>query len=293
MAEHKSRQTGTRVGDVMSPHVMTVEADLRAEPMALLQRFRRVRHLPVVDPEGRVVGMLTRMDVLEQATFAPQKLVRVSDLMSTPIESIAAGTLVSEAARRMSGARIHALPVLDPMGELVGIVTDSDLLSAFGASRVGPPRGIEEVPVDALMTPDPIVIDTDAALGEAAGALVQASVRHLPVVDTQGKLVGVLSDRDLRRLLGETLENWSDAPAGVLDQLVEEVMTLEPVSVRSGAKLREALDALLREGVGALPVLDDKDRPIGILSYLDVLRWLQKHPGRHGEVESTHVNPMA
>jgi cold shock CspA family protein len=61
-------------------------------------------------------------------------------------------------------------------------------------------------------------------------------------------------------------------------------MSQDPVSIRSGAKIQDALEAFTSESVSALPVLDDAERPVGILSYLDVLLWLRERalgsPGR-------------
>jgi CBS domain-containing protein len=100
--------------------------------------------------------------------------------------------------------------------------------------------------------------------------------RHLPVVDEQGELVGMLSDRDLRALerpyaqdaetVGTRLQN-----AGVP---VATIMSGNVTSVDPDADVTEVMELMLENKIGALPVVDAEGALVGIVSYVDVFRSL-------------------
>lgn len=109
----------------------------------------------------------------------------------------------------------------------------------------------------------------------------ESSVRHLPVL--QGaKLIGMLSDRDLRR------PDWVDEapdlshPYELNDNLsVSDLMTHHPVTVHVYDPLKKATELLLDHGFGALPVLDKGDHLVGLLTKLDLIRALDQLLAHH------------
>ena len=115
-----------------------------------------------------------------------------------------------------------------------------------------------------LMTASPTVIDATSTLRTALEKLQALDVRHLPVVDTDGQLVGMLSDRDLRSYSGIL----------PLDASVSSVMSADVIAVDSEADLAEVVDLMLDNKIGAVPVLDADDALVGIISYVDILRML-------------------
>lgn len=280
-----------RVADVMTKRVATIRTEEELEPKVLLGRFRRVRHLPVLDATDKVVGMLTRTDVLEQAVLETGR-ARVGTLMSGPVRGISGDATLQAAAQVMVRARIHALPVVDVVGRLVGIVTDSDLTSSMAGARLVAPRELGELRVDALMTRNPVTVEAETSLAEAAQALLTAEARHLPVVDPDGRLVGMLSERDLRQWLGTEMGDWSRASQDVLDEPVGNAMRPDPLALPEGAPLSRALAILTDERVGALPVLDDEDRVVGVLSYVDVLLWLRQRARAEGAGREEEAPPL-
>jgi CBS domain-containing protein len=159
---------------------------------------------------------------------------------------------------------------------------DAVLAALMGVTPVHAPSGVPTV--DDLMTRAPLTIDEDARLDEAAETMAEAGVRHLPVVDAQRRLVGMLSDRDLRLAIGVEPREWYQAAEERLTEPVNNVMSVDPVSLVSRSWLDAALSAFSDEGVGTIPVVDEDDRVIGMLSYLDVLHWLAE---RAAEVVST------
>jgi acetoin utilization protein AcuB len=125
----------------MSRRVTTVRPDTGLGAAAKLMRARKIRHLPVVDNGGRLVGIVTARD-LRQALFAPavqdrsEDLLRVlnalvvRDVMTRGVVSVRVAAPIRDAARLMHERKLGALPVVE--GErLVGILTETDVLDAF------------------------------------------------------------------------------------------------------------------------------------------------------------------
>jgi CBS domain-containing protein len=137
-------------------------------------------------------------------------------------------------------------------------------------------EGTAAVAVDAAMTREPVSIGPEATVEEAAGALLEAGVRHLPVVDTDGRIIGILSERDIRERIGADPREWFRAAVEVLEDQVGRIMVPDPITVQAGTPLLDVLEILERERVGAIPVVDQDDRLVGILSYVDALAWMRE-----------------
>ena len=130
------------------------------------------------------------------------------------------------------------------------------------------------------MTEKPVTVSTMDRVGKAIRLLQEHDVRHLPVVDGE-RLVGMVSDRDVQRHQPPTDE---DTPLGytieLLERPVHSVMNEEPVVVDRTASIADAVDALLCYKIGAVCVVDEGGRLVGIVSYIDLLAAL--HPRRRG-----------
>lgn len=148
--------------------------------------------------------------------------------------------------------------------------------SSSSSSVPPPPSGNPRQRTAAnLMTTAPIVVAPDNSLRDAVRRMVDEDVRHLPVVDAANQLVGMLSDRDVRAAVGNP-EEWAegeDSDEG--DELtVGSVMTKDPVAITADTPIEDLVETLVAGRFGALPVVDERDRLVGILSYIDVLRAL-------------------
>jgi acetoin utilization protein AcuB len=135
-----------------------------------------------------------------------------------------------------------------------------------------------------------VTIRRDETLDAAWGLLQRRKVRHLPVVDDEGRLVGIVTDRDLRHalidprlrrrarhLLAPTLATAASlaATARSLAALpVEQVMTRGALAVSPATTLREAALLMHERRVGAVPVVEAGGRVVGMLSEVDVVRAL-------------------
>ncbi len=127
------------VRDLMSSPVFTIRDDKRLQAAGEIMKWAHVRHVPVVDAKGSLVGIVSHRDLLAAAvsTLAikisqaerTQHLAasEVRQIMHEPTATIGPAERVQDAARLLRSHKIGCLPVVDE-GKLVGIVTEADLL---------------------------------------------------------------------------------------------------------------------------------------------------------------------
>jgi uncharacterized protein len=139
---------------------------------------------------------------------------------------------------------------------------------------VAPLRKDKKAPkVFERMTQNPASVTPEEALQAAIGKMEKGHFRHLPVVDQEQKLIGMLSDRDIR-LIRPSLAfvDKEDASLQVWSIAVQQAAVFDPVKVKPDTTLKEAADLMLRWQVGGLPVVDRQERVVGIITYTDILR---------------------
>jgi acetoin utilization protein AcuB len=125
------------------------------------------------------------------------------------------------------------------------------------------------------MSRDVVTIGEAATCRDAVETMCRRKVRHLPVLDRDGALVGIVTDRDLRHWLfgPETYRRIGAVPVSVLLQEapVRSVMSAPVRCIGAAADLAEAAERMRRDKVGCLPVVHER-RVVGMLTEIDVLR---------------------
>ncbi|MEW6434837.1 MAG: CBS domain-containing protein [Myxococcota bacterium] len=126
-----------------------------------------------------------------------------------------------------------------------------------------------------MMTSRPITIAASESLQSALELMAMKRIRHLPVVDAQGHLAGLVTDRDLRRAAPSPLFPTGEDTQAQLDSVtVERVMVKAPTTIAPDAKVEDALRLFVEKKFGALPVLQG-GLLVGIITPIDVMRaWL-------------------
>ena len=240
-----------------------------------IMRWAGVRHVPVVD-KHQVVGVLTEYDFLRYRaeTGGTGTGQPVREFMSAPPEVIGPEDDLFRAAALMVARQVSCLPVVED-GELVGMLTTTDLVGLPLAAAAAAQPGAEPR-VEVAMHRDPASVGPQAPLLEAVGLMVDRGARHIPVVDDDRHVIGILSDRDVRTAIGDPLEALHAELPEVEELRVASVMTTHVTTVTEAASLAEAAHHFIDERVGALPVVDGEQRLVGILSYVDVIRALQE-----------------
>ena len=107
--------------------------------------------------------------------------------------SVTPEATAAQAIQTMLDQRVGAVAVLDSEGKVAGIFTERDVLQKLALSGRDP----NKVPVREVMTTPVEMATTEMTPGEALAEMVECHVRHLPIVDANGKLLGMLSIRNL------------------------------------------------------------------------------------------------
>ena len=152
---------GSTVKDVMTTQVVTVGTAASFKEMVVKMRESGVSALPVVDGEGRVIGVVSEADMLNKEAgldTEPGELssllrfterekaagVTAAELMTKPPVTIGPGAPVAEAARLMRDHRVKGLPVITDTGLLIGIISRADALRVFARPDADIRRDAEE-----------------------------------------------------------------------------------------------------------------------------------------------------
>jgi len=129
--------------------------------------------------------------------------------------------------------------------------------------------------VSRSMVSQVITIDKDASVFEAQEKMAANGIRHLPIVDADNRLIGIVTDRDLRSVMPYRLikeKGIAHEREKLAHLKVEDIMTRNPKTISPMYTIQDALLMIQKEKVGAFPVVDDAGKLQGILSVRDLLR---------------------
>lgn len=135
--------------------------------------------------------------------------MKASDIMTFGVATVPAGASLGDAARTLLNHRIRSLPVVDPDGKLVGILSESDLvralasdqewISSLDAERPGHPSVLAGKSVSDFMSPVVMTIEGETPAGEAIQIIAERKLHHLPLVEG-ARPRGMISPTDILRI---------------------------------------------------------------------------------------------
>ncbi len=127
-----------------------------------------------------------------------------------------------------------------------------------------------------IMTVPVVTVDMDDRLERVKEIFDAKGFHHLLVTDENKKLSGIVSDRDLLRALspyvGSVAETTRDL--ATLNKRVHQIMTRRPLTLRPQSGIAEAVNLLLTRRISCIPIVDDDFKPVGIVSWRDLLKSL-------------------
>lgn len=136
---------------------------------------------------------------------------------------------------------------------------------------VAAPLKRKTLTVEDVMTANPVTLDAGDTIAEAEEIMNEQGFRQIPVVSKK-ELVGIITDRDIRSFLGGRLFGAPEEREIAMNTGVAAVMTTKPVSVEPEDDLSEVIEMLIEGKVGGIPVVDEEQSLVGIVTYVDVLR---------------------
>lgn len=142
--------------------------------------------------------------------------MKVSELMTQAAVTDAPDDTLAEAAAKMRAQQTGSLLIMSG-NQLAGIVTERDVLKV-----VGDGQDPKSVSIRDVMTKDPVTVDPESSIQEAAKIMFDKWFRHLPVTTADGKVVGIISLRDLLSLVAQGMEDPSHIQTLTGHQLVRD-----------------------------------------------------------------------
>ena len=155
------------------------------------------------------------------------------------------------------------------MAEPQGVTTDYD--DAYSESLVTEFRKLQDAllsdTVSVLAPREPILLGETTATTEALSAMIEQDRIAVVVVDAEGRLTGIVTDRDL-------LKQSRGADCGDEPARLASVMTRDPETVRLDDRICYAVNGMMAASCRTIPVVDGDRRPIGLVTVDDVTKWL-------------------
>jgi len=212
--------------------------------------------------------------------------VPVSEIMTRNITTVTAETTARQVVALLLGKLFKAVPVVDDEQRVVGIITESDLLRNAGMpARLAIGERLEAADLQAflapvssdktaadIMTRPVITTQSDEVLGYAVQRMMQHNLKRMPVVDDDGKLIGMVSRLDiLRAVAGQRPAAQEQAPQVLPGGTIGELMTTPLPAVHVNDDLADVLQSLLQSAVKGVIVLDEREHPVGIITDGDIV----------------------
>jgi acetoin utilization protein AcuB len=142
----------------------------------------------------------------------------------------------------------------------------------YGDSQDGPSRRAPAILAQQVMTSPVVWLDLKTAMAEAWKLIHQRRFRHVPVVNSDQRIVGILSDRDLWREAAG-IHTHPEAESIALPNLtVQDIMTDRVLTGHPDTEIRTIARVMFEERIGAMPIVNDMGTPIGIITRSDILR---------------------
>ncbi|MEU6864445.1 CBS domain-containing protein [Streptomyces sp. NPDC046876] len=267
----------TTAGEIMSCPAVTVRAEATAADAARLMTRRGVGRLPVVDEEDRLVGIVTRRDLLRMFLRPDSEIRRRVQDVLVDFADVPAGDVdihVVDGIVTLAGTVPHRsrLPaVLGLVERLDGVVAvasrittrtdDTAATAPVGhVRRAMPLRTVGDV-----MTHAVISVDRRAACEDIAETLRMWHVSSVPVLSEEGRVAGVVCESDL-------LLRTRDAAGTPRNAVAGRLMTRPAVTVQKDTTIAGAARLMARGRLEHLPVVDGDGRPVGSVSRGDLLK---------------------
>jgi CBS domain-containing protein len=255
-----------KVSDVMTDDVLTLPSDDTMAKALSIMYEKRINQIPIIDKYKEYQGMVFAKDFLNASAATSSKLKNF--VVKTPVLSPTDSIKKSTQLIVTTGNR--ALPVVED-SKLVGIISETDVIleTDFGNTSV-----------DSVMA-YAIVIEDDSALDSALAKMRRYNISRLPVVDSNGDLIGIINALDRAKIMATPKEGisknsrTSSQKSAVKLAKVRDIMK-RTVPVRMGTKLRDILE-IFREHDEIVVVVGDKKKPVGIVNARDALEIMLPH----------------
>lgn len=260
----------------------------REDVLTALIKNRRTG-MPVVDSEGKVLGIITRKDIFQNPGEQ-----QVAVIMEWDVPTVSPGTSVGKAASIMFDDDIRRLPVVNK-GKLEGLVTPSDMLKVIVKEKITDP-------VEDFVRSPTICLHKSTPINVAATIMNLGEVYALPVLDDNASMCGIVTDRDLFDLnyldesitlttlgISEDEDAWTwegirnvmnlyyqEAKIDLPREPISKFMSKKPTVIYEKAPAWKAAREMRKKDFDQLPVVDNDDELRSMLYDMDLMKVLKE-----------------
>jgi CBS domain-containing protein len=284
------------VKEVMTREVTSVYPNAPLADVLELLIGKLFKAVPVVEQNGKVVGIISDGDLLErggvqqpvalaehldEATLAEQlqelreSRKTAADVMTRPVVTVHDDLSLAFAAQLMSDRELKRLPVVDSAGQLVGMLSRVDVLRTVADTK--PSKSGTRPLVNAghtvadVMDSNIPAVNEDADLVEIVNKMVASELKRILVVDSDGRAIGVITDGDLvararphiRPSLLAALRRRGQAPQ--TNVTAQELMSRDVMKGPPDTPIVDAIGRMLTNRRQRFYVVDSDGRPLGIV----------------------------
>lgn len=339
-ARRRGLPTKLPVRQVMETSLLTVRPDTPIARIINLLLEAPFRALPVVDAQERLQGIISTGDLITagvlpmrrgmvraareldspavEAIEAPLEEARQStrtaqEVMNRQVTTVRPEQTIREAARLMLDTGLRRLPVVEPDGRLIGMLSRADLLQVVTTSPLMSPQAssgtqplrpnelpastpLQEQPIADFVNTEVTTVREQTSFTEVIDALILSPLKRVIVINDQEHVQGIISDVDvlasiqgsgqtahsglLALLTGRARGKPGKVPTGILQtpagkvRVAADIMNREVVTVAETAPVQAAIEQMIRTRRKVLPVVDRQGRLLGTVGRSDLLRIL-------------------
>ncbi|MCD4810728.1 MAG: CBS domain-containing protein [Methanosarcinales archaeon] len=243
--------------------------------------FRRV---PIADAgTNRLVGIITSLDIVDflggglrhnivknryKGNLAAAINEDVREIMKKDVVSLGVNDNISNAIKTMIEKNIGGIPIVDDDNVVVGIVSERDFVRTVADITTSKP-------VNKYMSDKVVTASPDISVGEATRTMIEKGFRRIPIVK-EDVLLGIVTASDIMRYLGsgEIFQKLMTGDVSDAFQVpLKSLILRDIVWTNSGIDIGEAAELMLKNKVGALPIIDDGEL-CGIITERDIIKAL-------------------
>lgn len=252
-----------KVKDAMSRNVFFLrEDDFATKGRALFRNFE-YRSMPVLDEDNKVIGIVTRGDIL--IITSTKSNIPVSGIMSTPRVLLTPEEDLLTAAKKMVDADVSSALVVKSTTDntLVGIISLHDILPFLREKKSN------KLARD-IMTTEVVTCSPNDGVAKVWDKMEKTKFTGLPVVKN-GKIVGIITRKDIIDAGFVRIRREDDKGKVKNSPKIEKIMKTPAICVSPDTSIKEIIDIILKHNIGRVPVTENK-KLIGIIDREDIVR---------------------
>jgi CBS domain-containing protein len=254
------------INDLMHKGLITCPPETSLGRVAAMLNDDRIHAILVAEQLDAPLGILSDFDLLagewlsvDEKSLEAMRSLTARDLMTSPIETVEIDTPVDETVKRMDEKDIHRLLVTED-GRPAGIISISDFVAGIAAQEEARRETVGDV-----MSYTFLVCQENTRILTAARTMSQAGWRSIIVVNSKGKLRGILTGRDLLHLAGRPVDESTS---------VGRLINRKLLTTDINSTLQQAADLMIQNHRHRVIVVNQEDPesfPLGVISSMDIV----------------------